>query len=336
MQDGGLDMGKRELEYYATLGPSSKDGKVMEEMFRVGMTGVRVNTSHSTLEEMEDWLAEYFKAAKKCGVKEPKLLMDLQGPELRIGKIPKGISLKEKKKIRIGKGGIKVPKAILANLKKGREILLDDGMILLMVKKCEENYADCIVLRGGKLESKKSITLPGIKLDTPTLTKTDLENISRIQENKVTGVMLPFVRSGQDVKNLRDALKQEKCKDTKIYAKIENLAGMECIEEVAEYADEIVIARGDLGNDMPLWELPAAQKKIATVCRKKEVPFLVATQLMHTMEENGAPSRAEVLDVYNCVLDGASGLMLTGETAKGKHPVSAMGYMVNTAKEALR
>ena len=326
---------KNQIEFYGTLGSACESEKTLEEMFRTGMTGVRVNLSHQDLDDREEWLRNMRRAAKRCDIKA-ELLVDLQGTELRIGKLKRPIILEEGKKVILGKGGIKLSKQIRTSLEKGQEILVDDGKLLLKVKKAKENYAECIVVRGGVLKSKKSITIPGLELELPTLTKADMANIHNAQEAGVTGVMLPFVRGAQDVINLRKTLQEEGVGDIRIFAKIENLAGYEAIDEIIPESDMIVIARGDLGMAVPLWELPAIQKDISERCKKAGKPFMVVTQLLHSMEEAMVPTRAEVSDIYNAVLDGADALMLTGETAAGNYPGIAMGYLVQTANQALQ
>ncbi|MBO5483872.1 MAG: pyruvate kinase [Lachnospiraceae bacterium] len=323
------------MEFYGTLGGACQSEKILEEMFRTGMTGVRINMSHQNLEECREWLECVRRAAGKCDIK-PDLLIDLQGPELRIGKLKKPMILQAEKKIILGKGGIKIPKKVMPYLEKGQEILLDDGKLLLKVKKAKESWAECIVLRGGVLLSKKSMALPGVDIQMPTLTKSDMENIARAQELGVTGVMLPFVRNAQDVCNLRQALQEVGAGNIRIFSKIENQAGIENLKEIIPESDMIVIARGDLGNAVSLWALPRLQKNIGIACQEAGKPFMVVTQLLHSMEESMVPTRAEVSDIYNSVLDGAQALMLTGETAVGKYPSAAMGYLVQTAKEAMR
>lgn len=325
---------EKKLEFYGTLGSSCQSEKILEEMFRTGMTGVRMNLSHQDLEECRDGLANIKRAAEKCDIK-PELLVDLQGPELRIGKLKKPIILQEGKKIILGKGGVKVPKRVLSHLEKGQEILVDDGKIALKVKKAKETWAECTVVRGGILLSKKSMALPGVDIEMPTLTKTDMANIAKAEKTGVTGVMLPFVRGVQDVRNLKAALQEAGAEHIRIFAKIENMAGYDELEKIMPESDMIVIARGDLGNAVSLWELPRLQKKIARLCREAGKPFMVVTQLLHSMEEAMVPTRAEVSDIYNAVLDGTQALMLTGETAVGKYPSVAMGYLVQTAKAAL-
>ena len=168
----------------------------------------------------------------------------------------------------------------------------------------------------------------------PTLTDSDLKNIGLAAEYGVTGVMQPFVRNKEDLLTVREALEKAGAAHIEIFAKIENLQGVAALEELLPYCDHVVIARGDLGNAMPLWKLPGMQKEIAAKCRAAGKPFMVVTQMLDSMHERAVPTRAEVLDIYNAVLDGAASLMLTGETAAGKFPVESMEYLVKTGEEA--
>ena len=169
----------------------------------------------------------------------------------------------------------------------------------------------------------------------PTLTSEDLANLRIAASCSVTGVMLPFVRGKQDILALRQALAEAGAPQIRIFAKIENLAGVQTLPEFLSLVDEVVIARGDLGNAMPLWELPRCQKQLSAACRAAGVPFMVVTQMLDSMCTRAVPTRAEVSDIYNAVLDGASSLMLTGETAAGQYPVQAMEFLVRTANTAL-
>ena len=170
----------------------------------------------------------------------------------------------------------------------------------------------------------------------PTLTESDRKNIRAAVSYGITGVMLPFVRNKEDLLVLREALKEAGAGEIQVFAKIENMQGVEAIKELLPYCDHVVIARGDLGNAMPLWKLPGVQKRLARECREAGKPFMVVTQMLDSMHEREVPTRAEVLDIYNAVLDGASSLMLTGETAAGSYPAQAVEYLVNTGEEALR
>ena len=193
----------------------------------------------------------------------------------------------------------------------------------------------CTVMRGGVLQSRKSLAAPGADIQMPTLTTEDKENLAIAADCGVTGVMLPFVRGAADIRNLRQALAEAGAPGLKILAKIENLAGVQALPEFLPLVDEVVIARGDLGNAMPLWELPRCQKQLSAACRAAGVPFMVVTQMLDSMHTRAVPTRAEVSDIYNAVLDGASSLMLTGETAVGQYPVQAMEYLVRTARTAM-
>ena len=170
----------------------------------------------------------------------------------------------------------------------------------------------------------------------PTLTGNDLKNIQLATQYGVTGVMQPFVRSKEDLMTLRKALDDAGAGHVEIFAKIENMQGVNALDELLPYCDHVVIARGDLGNAMPLWKLPAVQKELASKCRAAGKPFMVVTQMLDSMHERAVPTRAEVMDIYNAVLDGASSLMLTGETAAGNFPAEEMMYLVNTGREAER
>lgn len=328
------------MEIYGTIGPACGEPDILTGMFLAGMTGIRLNVSHGTLKDAKDWIVNIKKAAVQADVC-PQLLIDLQGPELRVGKFcePEKIySLQEGKEIYLGlkekENIVPISEEVLSVLISGRQILLDDGKILLEVVNVEGENAKCIVLRGGILKQRKSIAVPGVEVANKTLTEEDCENLKQAKEYGVTGVMLPFVRGKSDIENLRKRLQELGATDIKVYAKVENQKGIEKIDEIIDAADMVVIARGDLGNAMPLWELPAVQKKIAEKCRDKGRKFMVVTQMLASMEHKKVPTRAEVSDVFHAVLDGADAVMLTGETAVGKYPVEAMEYFAKTVKEA--
>ena len=217
----------------------------------------------------------------------------------------------------------------------GQQLLLDDGKLLVQVTQTLPGALLCTVVRGGTLQSRKSIAAPGLAVHSPTLTEEDLQNLKIAKQCGVTGVMLPFVRGKADILALRSALEQSNAADIRIFAKIENMAGVRALPEFLHLADEIVIARGDLGNAMPLWELPRCQKQLSAACRAAGVPFMVVTQMLDSMCTRAVPTRAEVSDIYNAVLDGAASVMLTGETAAGHYPVQAMEYLVRTARTAM-
>lgn len=348
------------VDIYGTIGPSCADEAVLVDMFKAGMTGIRLNLSHTCLKDAGAQIDMIHSAASKCGIKA-KLLIDMQGPELRIGKLEAPVELVQDKYVFLCKSNdskaipqqgseneeaakltenatlcrVVVPEIVVSYLREGHKVLLDDGKLLLEVVSRLDDGAIAKVIRGGILQSGKSIAIPGSDIYPPTMTAQDMENISIAGQYGVTGVMQPFVRNAEDLKIVRRALDEAGWKDICLLAKIENMSGVEHLEEFFPLADEIVIARGDLGNAMPLWELPGVQKKIASMCNEKDMSFMVVTQMLASMEKNPVPTRAEVSDIYNAILDGASSVMVTGETAVGYYPVEVIKYLANTVLSAL-
>lgn len=321
------------LDLYGTLGPACSDVETLTAMFEAGMTGLRLNLSHVTLPHAASQLAAMHEAAKRCG-KRAQLLIDMQGPELRIGTLPEPLELSEGQEIAVGAEGIPVPDLVLPHLLPGQQMLLDDGKLLLEILDTRVDSAQARILRGGVLRSRKSIALPGSRLHPPTMTELDLQNISYARQYGVTAVMQPFVRDREDLETVRRALSDAGCEDIRLFAKIENLEGVANLEKLIPACDEIVIARGDLGNAMPLWELPRVQKEVAAKCRAHGRAFMVVTQMLASMEHSAVPTRAEVSDIFNAVCDGAASVMVTGETAVGEYPAEVIRYLANTAAQA--
>ncbi len=331
------------MDYYGTLGPSCADRAVLRRMFEAGMTGLRLNLSHCALASCEEWLASLREAAQDAGV-HPELLIDLEGPELRVGAFDEPLVLTEGMSLPAGR--LRLPAVVEEALLPGKRLLLDDGKILLEVRQENEaeggtageaagkEEAQLRVLRGGLLRSRKSVAVEGMSFPLPALTDADRANLREASRFGVTGVMLPFVRSERDLLELREALREAGADGVRIFCKIESLEGVARVVTLLPYADELVIARGDLGNCVNLWELPALQKELAGICRRAGKPFLVVTQMLASMEHAAVPTRAEVADIFNAVLDGASSVMVTGETAVGEYPVQTMEYLVRTGREA--
>ena len=317
------------MEIYGTFGPACTSLPILTEMFRSGMCGLRLNLSHRSLEESRDWLELAQKAAGACG-RTSQILMDLQGPELRVGREGLPLELPEGEILPLG--ALQLPPVLLEQLQPGQELLLDDGKLQAIVGEGET----CRVVRGGTLLPRKSVAAPGVTVQMPALTEEDHRNLRLAPQMGVTGVMQSFVRGREDLLALRAALQQYGGEHIRIFAKVENRQGLETLLDWIDLADCIVIARGDLGNAVPLWQLPAIQKGIAALCIARGKPFLVVTQLLASMEERAVPTRAEVSDIFNAVLDGAWALMLTGETAAGRYPAEAMAYLCNTVVEAMR
>jgi len=323
------------MDFYGTLGDACRAPETLLHLFEAGMTGVRLNLSHTSLADCADLLTGiYWPAAWSAGV-QAHLIIDLQGPELRVGTLDTPMTFPEGELVVLGRGGVPVPQTVLDHVREGHEISLDDSALLVRVESHWGKSLSCRVLRGGILKSRKSLAILGVQPDTPTLTQEDLDNLELAGTLGVTHILQPFVRGKDDIETLRRTLSDRGLDHIQIMAKIENRQGLDRLDEIIACADQICIARGDLGNSMPLWELPAIQKDIARRCVAAKRPFCLVTQLLWSMEQRPVPTRAEVLDIYNGVLDGASSLMLTGETAAGNYPVEAMDYLIKTARTAL-
>ena len=323
-------------QIFATMGPACGTENIIKEMIDAGMTGMRLNLSHTTLPASKKYIEAYHNAATSSGIK-PQILIDMQGPELRVGDLVKPWELVEREKVVLGVNAMNVPNIIVESLSEGDQVLLDDGKILLEVVEQQpfsemENQVVAKVLRGGTLHSHKSIKIVGKDVPMPVLTEYDIQNIKGAKQYGVTALMQPFVRSGEDLQKVRQILAENDAADIQIFAKIENRTGVANMDSIIPEADVIVIARGDLGNDMPLWELPKVQKNIEGACKKYNKPYIVVTQMLASMEHSPVPTRAEVSDIFHAVYHGAWGVMVTGETAVGEYPVEVIKYLANTAK----
>lgn len=324
------------VKIYGTLGPACARRNTLLQMLDSGMDGLRLNLSHRGLRDSEEWLALLRDVRRDSG-KRVELLIDMQGPELRIGALDTPMELAEGQQVYLGPAaGISAPIQAVRAMQPGGTALLDDGKMELSIERVEDEAALCRVRRGGVLTSRKSLSLPGVRVEMPTLTGQDLENLKLAGQAGVTGVMQPFVRGAQDVKNLRAALKECGVGELEILAKLENQTGLDQLEHFAPLADEVVIARGDLGANTSLWTLPIIQKRVAARLNQMNRRFMVVTQMLNSMLESPTPTRAEVTDIAQAVLDGAASVMLTGETAVGRYPERAIWYMKQTVDEAVR
>ena len=222
-------------------------------MVEAGMTGIRMNLSHGPLAAHTDWLA----MIRAAGIRQ--LLIDLQGPELRIGTLAEPVALVDGSSVRLGADGVPCPAALVQAAAPGQQLLLDDGKLLVQVTQALPEALVCTVVRGGTLQSRKSIAAPGLAVPSPTLTEEDLQNLKIAKQCGVTGVMLPFVRGKADILALRHALEEAGAADIRIFAKIENMTGVRALPEFIHLVDEVVIARGDLGMPCRCGSCPAAR-----------------------------------------------------------------------------
>ena len=316
------------MRYYATLGPSCCDTAVLAALLRRGITGFRLNLSHTSLSARRDWIDALHTAEQENGLRA-QLMIDLRGPEVRIGDMPAPLPLAEGSAVTLG-ADIPVDSDVLDALRSGMTVLLDDGAMALSVV----DGGVCRVTRGGILTGHKSLTLEGVDLRRPALCEADLADLSQAAALGVNAVMQPFVRSADDLCVVRQAMVENGLAGAELFAKVENRPGLDALPDWLALCDVVTIARGDLGSSLPLEQLPAAQKHIAALCRSRGKPFLVVTQLLHSMIDHPSPTRAEVLDIYNAVLDGADCLMLTGETAQGRCPLESADWLIRVAQEA--
>ncbi len=319
----------------ATLGPASNSAPVLSAMMDAGMNVARINSSHGTYEFHQNTIniIRELSLEKKNNV---AILVDLQGPKLRIGNVEDNeVILIDGKEIIItteecigtaAKIYITYPE-FPKDVAVGDSVKIDDGKLELKV--IETNRKDtvkAVIVNGGVLSSKKGVNLPNTKISLPSLTKKDLQDLDFALSNNVEWIGLSFVRSVTDVIDLKERIKNAK-KTTRVIAKIEKPEAIEEIDNIIDMADGIMVARGDLGVELPMEKVPLIQKMIVDKCIKASKPVIIATQMMESMITNYTPTRAEVNDVANAVLDGADAVMLSGETSVGKFPVVVIQHM---------
>ena len=329
----------RKARIICTVGPSSNSPEILEAMVRAGMDVARLNFSHGTHEDHSRRVALLRKISRK--LERPITLMqDVQGPKIRLGRFAGGtIHLVERQLVTVTTrkvlgGGDVLPTPITSltrDVKKGDPVLLDDGRVRLEVLSVRGKDIRCRVLVGGQLKDHKGINLPGAAISVPTLTRKDIDDLAFGQELGVDYVALSFVRTASDV---RQARKHVAKLGTPLIAKIEKPQAVQDLDAIAEAADGIMIARGDLGVEMPLEKLPGTQKDAVNAANERGGLVIVATEMLESMMNSPRPTRAEVSDVANAIYDGADAVMLSGETAAGKYPVEAVQMMAKIVEEA--
>jgi len=334
---------KRRTKIVATLGPATDKPGVIEGLIRAGVDVVRLNFSHGKPEDHRQRAEAIRSAARKQG-RHVAILADLQGPKIRIDRFrDKRVQLVEGAEFTLDaelgrddgdqqRVGITY-KALVTDSKPGDVLLLDDGRIVLQVKEVVGQQIRCTVVVGGELSDNKGINRQGGGLSAPAITDKDREDIKTATAIAVDYVAVSFPRSAADIHEARRLLQAAGSK-AGIVAKIERAEAVECIREIVEASDAIMIARGDLGVEIGDAELPAVQKKFIKIAREMNRPVITATQMMETMIVNSIPTRAEVFDVANAVIDGTDAVMLSGETATGKHPVKVVETMSRICQRA--
>ncbi|HMN06115.1 MAG TPA: pyruvate kinase [Flavobacteriales bacterium] len=319
----------------ATLGPASSSREVLREMLINGVDVCRLNFSHGKYDFYKEVVATIRSLNEELGI-NTAILADLQGPKLRVGEMAEGpIELKEGSELVITTDPVKgVPGLVSTSyaqfpqdVKAGEIVLLDDGKLRLEVKHTDgKKQVTTTVLSGGMLSSNKGINLPYTKVSLPCLTPKDLEDLSFALSQGVDWIGLSFVRSARDIIELKQRIKEEGG-TARVVAKIEKPEAIQEIDEIIQETDALMVARGDLGVEMPMEQVPLLQKDIIKRCLRHNRPVIVATQMMESMIQNSTPTRAEVNDVANAVLDHADAVMLSAETSVGKYPVEVVKAM---------
>lgn len=314
---------------------------MLEQLLAAGMNVARLNLSHGSLEEHEERIRTIREVS--AGAARPLgILLDIQGPKIRIGEVPGGRreldegdvvtfcvdpALAGPECIHIGY------EPILSDLSIGSMIFLDDGLIEMIVERMEPDRIHCRVMTGGELKSRKGVSLPGVQVNLPPITENDRDHIRFGVEQGVDFIAASFVRRAEHLKTVKDLI-ADHGGDQLVIAKIENAEGVQNIDEILEVADGIMVARGDMGVEMPPEDVPIVQKSIIAKCNRLGKPVITATHMLDSMVRNPRPTRAEVTDVANAIFEGSDAVMLSGETAVGHYPVRVVRVMDRIARRA--
>lgn len=327
-------LANRRAKIVATIGPATCQKDQLQKAIESGMNVARLNFSHGSHEDHLKVITHIRELSKELQA-PVSILQDLQGPKVRVGHFKDGfISLVENSEVEIsasfseGSEG-RIPSDYLDIHKvchPGTRILLDDGLLELKVVGVEGEVVKALVVAGGILKNRKGMNLPGVELPVDCLTEKDIVDLEFGMEQKVDYVALSFVRYGEDIKKLKELI-ANKHPSTKVIAKIEMLEAIHNLDEIVDLSDGIMVARGDLAVEVGQSQLPGIQKRIIRLCNEKKKPVITATQMLDSMVENPRPTRAEITDVANAVIDGSDALMLSAESASGKYPFKCIQTM---------
>ena len=329
----------RKTKIICTLGPASESEEVIRELMLAGMNVARLNFSHGTHEEQRGKLERVKKVREELGL-PVALLLDTKGPEIRTGEFEKGkVELKKGQTFVLttedvlgNEGKVSITyKNLVKDVQEGDSILIDDGLIGLKVVKVTEKEIICSVENGGTVSNKKGINVPGVELKMPFISKKDKDDILFAVKEGFDYIAASFTRTADDILEIRRILEENNCNFIKIIAKVENDQGIKNVDEILRVADGVMIARGDMGVEIPLEEVPSIQKKLIRKAFETGKPIITATQMLDSMMKNPRPTRAETSDVANAIYQGTSAIMLSGETASGQYPVEALKTMVKIA-----
>ena len=333
-------MNIKRTKIICTIGPATESYSMLMKLYKSGMNIARLNMSHSDHKSAKKIIDRINKINKK--VSNPiGILLDTQGPEIRTGDTSSVVHLEPGEKVSftirdevdVETTSIRVHYDELINsVKEGSLITLDNGLLNFKVLAKTKNELECIVLDGGKLGSKRHVNLPGIRINLPSVTEKDKKDILFGLKENVDFIALSFVRDASDINDLQTVLKN-RSSQVKIISKIEDREGLSNIEDICKVSDAVMVARGDLGIETDLSNLPNIQRKIMSNCAKHGVRSIVATHLLESMIENPTPTRAEVTDVANAIYEGADAVMLSGETTIGKYPVECVSFISRIASQ---
>ena len=323
------------------MGPRTMDKIILKELIAGGMNVARFNFSHGSYEEHAERIALVRQVSEQLGI-PVALMLDTKGPEIRTGLLKDGkkVSLEQGKEFTLyteeregDETGCSITyQQLVYDVRKGDTILIDDGLIGLEVQRVSADKIECIIKNGGELGERKGVNVPNVKIHLPGVTQKEREDILFGIEQGVDYIAASFVRNSDCIMDIREILEDNHGRDIGIIAKIENAEGVENIDEILDAADGIMVARGDLGVEIPADQVPHIQKKIIHKCNRKCKPVVTATQMLDSMIRNPRPTRAEAGDVANAIYDGSDAIMLSGETAMGKYPVEAVRMMAKIAE----
>ena len=331
----------RKTKIICTLGPAVDDEEMIRTLIRTGMDAARFNFSHGDHEEQLGRL-NMLKSVRDAMGRPVATILDTKGPEIRIRSFgTKTVTLQAGAPFTLTTDEVVGDESRVSvsysklheELKPGNEVLIDDGLVAIRVERIEGHDILCTVENGGSLSANKSINIPGVHIHLPALTEKDVEDIRFGVENDFDFIAASFVRRASDVEAVRQILRRFGGDSIRIIAKIENQEGVDNIDEIIAASDGVMVARGDLGVEIPAARVPILQKQIIRKCAMAGKPVITATQMLDSMIRNPRPTRAEVSDVANAVFDGSSCVMLSGETAGGKYPVEALAAMVGIVCE---
>lgn len=332
----------KKTKIVCTLGPSSSTLPVIKELIRAGMDVARINFSHGTHEQHGELIRLVRQAARELG-REIGVLADIQGPKIRTGVLPEPLELEEGSRLYLVKEerarpeGVEHPvipvdyEYLLEDLSIGNSVYLNDGLIHLQVEKVVDDALLCRVVEGGRLQSRKGVSLPGVSVRLPAVTEKDLRDLEFLAKTGVDFIALSFVRRAKHVDEVRQILRDLGL-ETKIIAKIENEEGFNRKDGILSTADGIMVARGDLGIELPLENVPLIQSSLIQSANRLGKPVITATEMLESMIRNPRPTRAEVTDVAHAIMAGTDAVMLSAETAVGRHPVQTVEMMARIAR----